>query len=248
MPRGSHGRGGRRDAGLAVGLVLLPPAAVARRAIAKSRALDGDLRLGPRARPHITLAMGCVDAEAIAQLAASLRELAQRTAPFEVVVESATAFETPRHVTAWYTVRRTRALATLHRACVRAVDALPHRRATPAAFIRPRGQGVSASAIRWVARYSEDAAFARYRPHITLGYGRPEEDPALPVTFTARRLALCHLGSHCTCAKILAEARLGGALSGGTAGSPGRGPRRGRGSRATSGRPRSAGGTPPTRR
>jgi 2'-5' RNA ligase len=232
-----------------VGLVLLPPAAVSRRAMAQSRGLGSALRLGPGARPHITLAMACVPRGALPRLSAWLREHARRTPPLEVTLESTAAVEGPRHVTAWYTARRTRDLAALHRACVAAVAALPRRRPTAEAFARRGGERPSASSLRWVARYADDAAGARYRPHVTLGYGRPDGDPALPLTFTARRVALCHLGPHCTCARILAEARLGGrGVSGGPGGSRGRGPRRGRGSPARSGRPRTAGGTRPTPR
>jgi 2'-5' RNA ligase len=213
---------------VAIGLVLIPPAPLARRLVAASRALGSELRLGPRARPHITLAMACLAPEALPALAAWLRSFARGTPAPEITLERTVALKGPRHVTAWVTVRRTRALAALHGACVKAVAARPRRRPTAAAFVRGPGERVSPSALRWVARYSEDAALGSYRPHVTLGYGEPADDPALPLTFVARRVALCHLGPHCTCARILAEARLS-SLSRRKAGSRGPGRDRGRG-------------------
>ncbi len=47
-------------------------------------------------------------------------------------------------------------------------------------------------------------------PHITLGYGQAKPPFSFPVAFAAARLALCHLGNHCTCRKVLASCRLSG--------------------------------------
>jgi hypothetical protein len=44
-------------------------------------------------------------------------------------------------------------------------------------------------------------------PHITIGYGQVD-DFTFTAEFTASKLALCHLGIHCTCRKVLAAAEL----------------------------------------
>jgi 2'-5' RNA ligase len=195
---------------VAVDVVVLPPAAVARRALAANRMLSGDLRLGPRALPHLTLAMAAVPAAALPAIARDLRTLARQTRPFEITLTGAVARRRSRHVTAWYEARRTRALLTLHRRSLEILSPHRRRRVTAAAFARPGGVGAGASARRWVARFEEDASHARFLPHLTLGYGAPapEAESEWPLKFPARRLALCHLGPHCTCARVLAEARL----------------------------------------
>lgn len=43
-----------------------------------------------------------------------------------------------------------------------------------------------------------------FLPHITLGKGTLDAK-AGETSFTASRLALCHLGNHCTCRKVLGE-------------------------------------------
>jgi len=42
-------------------------------------------------------------------------------------------------------------------------------------------------------------------PHISVGYGEITGLPS-PIEFRATQLALCHLGNHCTCRKVLASA------------------------------------------
>jgi hypothetical protein len=65
------------------------------------------------------------------------------------------------------------------------------------------GQGpIAASTLAWIRDFPSRSSFAFFWPHITVGYG---EAPSIdtPVSFTAVSLALCHLGNHCTCRKVL---------------------------------------------
>ncbi len=65
---------------------------------------------------------------------------------------------------------------------------------------------VDPSSVEWVRSYPEKASHESFHPHITLGYGRAKPSFSLPVTFGAAGLALCHLGNHCTCRRILVRA------------------------------------------
>jgi hypothetical protein len=196
---------------LAVDVVLLPPAAVSRRAIAASARLRGPLRLGPRAVPHVSLAMATVAAADLPSVVAWLRDAAPRFAPLALEIPRVEGHASGRHVTAWYDIERTRDLMALHYEAVAVLEDLrsgtPHRRMLA---LGP-GERVSASSLRWIQRFGTDAFGLRYHPHITLGYGAPAPEPALPIRFRASRLALFQLGSHCTCARRLAEVRLRGA-------------------------------------
>lgn len=72
--------------------------------------------------------------------------------------------------------------------------------------IYPSGE-VSRSSLEWIRNYRVKSSFERFRPHITLGYGVIKD-----VEFTAKldvsKLALCRLGNHCTCRKILAAVEI----------------------------------------
>ncbi len=71
------------------------------------------------------------------------------------------------------------------------------------------------STLLWIKHYPEKSSFENFFPHITIGYGEIDDYSfgsrkagSLPMRFTASKLALCHLGNHCTCRKILASAEL----------------------------------------
>jgi hypothetical protein len=63
------------------------------------------------------------------------------------------------------------------------------------------------STLLWIKNYPEKSAFENFFPHITIGYGQIN-NLSFAAEFTASKLALCHLGNHCTCRKILAAIQL----------------------------------------
>ena len=52
--------------------------------------------------------------------------------------------------------------------------------------------------VAWVTRFRADSSQARFDPHITVGIG-PTPVTIAPFDFTAREIAVCHLGRFCTC-------------------------------------------------
>ena len=69
---------------------------------------------------------------------------------------------------------------------------------------------VEESTLLWIKNYREKSSFGKFFPHITIGYGEPSNFLSFPIKFAASRLALCHLGNHCTCRKILVSIELSG--------------------------------------
>jgi hypothetical protein len=61
---------------------------------------------------------------------------------------------------------------------------------------------VAETTLLWIKNYREKSSFEMFSPHITIGYGQVGT-PAGPIEFRASKLALCHLGNHCTCRKVL---------------------------------------------
>jgi hypothetical protein len=75
----------------------------------------------------------------------------------------------------------------------------------------------SESTLAWIKNYPEKSSFEKFFPHITIGYGEINDysfgfpqGGVPPIEFAVSKLALCHLGNHCTCRKILASAELKG--------------------------------------
>jgi hypothetical protein len=63
---------------------------------------------------------------------------------------------------------------------------------------------IAATTLTWIRDFPRKSSFSFFWPHITLGYG-DASSLQNPVVFTAARLAICHLGNHCTCRKVLAS-------------------------------------------
>jgi hypothetical protein len=101
---------------------------------------------------------------------------------------------------------RTKVLQALHDAVRRTIEPHLSHDATPEMFVDP--SSISSSTIRWVNEYWASASFDRFWPHVTLGMGILPEGLSLPAPGLASRLALCHLGAHCTCRRILADTPL----------------------------------------
>ena len=66
---------------------------------------------------------------------------------------------------------------------------------------------VERSTLLWIKNYRDKSSFDNFLPHITIGYGEAT-DSGLPASFIASELAICHLGNHCTCRKVLWSVKL----------------------------------------
>jgi len=200
---------------IAVDIVLLPDEAMTQQAIRINRALVGEHRaeiLGPRTcLPHISLAMGIIeeiDVDVIRQL---LERLARETAVHQLTilgVESST--NTQGQTVILLAVERTPALQDLHERVMRETEPLFGHDATEDMIA---DEIVAPSTLEWIRNYPTQASFDRFAPHITIGYGRVEAGVSFPYPFVVERLALCHLGNHCTCRKVLAAAYLPGSAN-----------------------------------
>jgi len=66
---------------------------------------------------------------------------------------------------------------------------------------------VGESTLQWIKNYPAESGYENFFPHITLGYGEIRLE-SLPARFNVSKIALCRLGNHCTCRKVLAAAEL----------------------------------------
>jgi 2'-5' RNA ligase len=196
---------------IAVDVVLLPDAAVTELAVRLNRALVREfgsaIVLDPETcLPHISLAMGCIDRPAITAIAERLPILMRRSpvTTLHITGIAVTANSIGQKVSS-FAIKKTADLQAMHEAVMRDVGpSLGHD--VDASMIY---DGIAAeTALQWIRNYPEQAAHDRFFPHITLGYGQASTAMTFPIPFPATRLALCHLGNHCTCRKVLASVQL----------------------------------------
>jgi 2'-5' RNA ligase len=187
---------------LAVDVVLLPPDEVMAHATAVNQKLNTqeiDFKAADM-YPHLTLLMGCLEETWVPEAAALLQEVAEAVEPLSLRIKKIT---TKGSVS--FEIKRTAPLQDLHEMLSLKLAPLLSYDATAAQFYAP-GE-VKENAITYVNRFRQEASHENFWPHITLGLG---EHPAetIDLSFTADRLALCHLGKHCTCRQILREVQL----------------------------------------
>ena len=67
---------------------------------------------------------------------------------------------------------------------------------------------VEGGTLEWIKDYAKkyDNPLL-FDPHITVGFGETDKF-ILPIEFTASTIALCQLGNHCTCRKVIISSDL----------------------------------------
>lgn len=197
---------------IAVDIVLLPSQDVHDLAVAQNRRLvaegNSQIVLGPNeAIPHISLVMGCMDRRFVGKVEGIMQECIGQvaTGPLTIMGIAIMTNRLGQRISSLL-VQKTDWLQMLHEILLRQTEDIFSYRPQPS-MIYGRGP-VSQSTLDWIGSYRKQSSFHNFWPHITLGYGvaSPIE---LPVCFEAQAIALCHLGDHCTCRKVLAEVQSG---------------------------------------
>ena len=194
----------------AVDVVLLPTEAIMDRAIevnaelvekfGKKIALNKENCL-----PHISLAMGCVNERDIAAIGKILQTIAKECSLGDLrVVDIRTTANSAGEKVSVFEVEKTRELQLLHE---KIVEKLTLYLSCDVTGDMVYGTEVDELTLHWIKNYPKKSSFANFLPHITIGYGEIN-DFSFPIKFAASKLALCHLGNHCTCRKILVSIKL----------------------------------------
>ena len=190
---------------VALDIALLLPDAVAALAAVLNHRLDtgepGILRLDATHLPHITLAQLFARDESLPEL---FRQVDRASSAFRPLTLTVSGLDDAS--TAMLTFEENGSLHALHRALMDAVRAFEVAGGA-GAFFTEGDLPARDRDVAWVAGYRGEHAFENYRPHVTAGHGQGA-GPVEPFAFHADRLAVCHLGRHCTCRLVLYERRL----------------------------------------
>lgn len=199
---------------LAVDVVLLPDDALLAEILAITRRwLDQrpqHIVLDPvESLPHVSLAMGCVEEEAIPAVGRLLDGVAAGRPPVALAIRGLHVRTNADGDDVWsLDLEPTRELRRLHDQMMDLIGPHLAHDVTASMFVEP--SAVTGRTIEWVKTYPITASGDRFWPHITLGMGRLPTDLAYPAGGRAPRLALCHLGPHCTCRRLLLDRPLSG--------------------------------------
>ena len=149
-------------------------------------------------RPHVTLSQHFVNAERLTDVSAGVAAVLSGRPPLDLRVTGARRGRTAQALV----VAPTTALQRVHE---RLMDALvPFEVPGGAAGFQDDDAPPRDADVAWVTRFRVDSSYARFDPHITVGIG-PGPVTGDPFSFTAREIAICHLGRCCTCRNQLAH-------------------------------------------
>ena len=194
---------------VAVDVVLLPDEAMTAQAIRTNEALDqsSGSRIvldGKTCLPHITLAMGCIERSAIELIESILKTIADEAPIGELAVTGVvTSLNARNEQVSAFALAMTPALRALHERVMGAMQA--YFTYDVSGEMLCGTEKAAQTSLQWIATFREKAAFGAFFPHITIGYGSVKEAILFPMEMAASRLAVCHLGNHCTCRKVLAD-------------------------------------------
>jgi 2'-5' RNA ligase len=156
--------------------------------------------------PHISLAMGCIHQKNVPEIEIILKNTArEHPIDFLSAVRVHVQKNSSGEIVSVLQIENTDLLQELHEHLMKK---LSHFFSYDVRADMIFGdESVSKSTLLWIKNYPEKSSYSNFFPHITLGYGEIKITD-LPIEFSVSKLALCHLGNHCTCRKVLAEADL----------------------------------------
>jgi 2'-5' RNA ligase len=190
---------------IAVDVVLLPDEKMTAGAIGLNKTLSettsGKIALNrDNCLPHISLAMGCIEENYLPEIREILREIAGK---FPVKKLKATEINIQTNSlgeqVSLLGVEKTEQLKLLHETVMEKLEIFFTYDVTADMLLSEK---VAPTTLLWIGNYRRNSSFESFYPHITIGYGKAS-DIELPREFEICRLALCHLGNHCTCKKVL---------------------------------------------
>ena len=196
---------------IAVDVVLLPSEEMADKAVEANRELlkqcaDKIVLDTESCLPHISLAMGCIDERDIADIEKVLQTIAKQCSLGQLsVIGIHSGTNSAGEKVSVFQIEKTETLQSLHEQVMRRLK--PYFSYDVSADMVLSPPKASESSLLWIKNYPEKSSFEKFFPHITIGYGEINNF-SFPIKFSVSKLALCHLGNHCTCRKILSSVEL----------------------------------------
>jgi 2'-5' RNA ligase len=152
--------------------------------------------------PHVSLAMGCINEQDVQPIAQVLGTIAGECPIGELTVTGiAATLNAKGQQVSSFILAQTVELRSLHENVMNRMQTYFSYDVTPEMI--HGNEPVADSTLAWIATFREKSSFGAFFPHLTIGYGSVTEPTVFPIRMKASKLALCHLGNHCTCRKVL---------------------------------------------
>ena len=159
--------------------------------------------------PHIAVAIFPAKRDNIPDITKKIEQISKKCSPMALSIDTIAKHRTRAgEIVSTFHIPRPEILQLFHKTVMKSMKPYQAQPVGPETFAG-RVPTSSTECLYW---FSKTSTHKRYSPNIGLGFGDlPELIPGinLPVRFEAKKTAICHLGGHCTCQKILAQFDLG---------------------------------------
>ncbi len=155
--------------------------------------------------PHISLAMGCIDKNDLARIEKVLRQITNKYPVKELKVTGLDLhINSLGEQVSLLGVEKTEQLRLLHETVMEKLETFFTYDVTADMLLSEK---VAPTTLLWIKNYRQSSSFENFSPHITIGYGKAGGIELL-AEFEVCQMALCHLGNHCTCKKVLFSSKM----------------------------------------
>lgn len=154
--------------------------------------------------PHITLAMGIANEPDLKRINRKIENVTKNFSQLNIEITGLSyCIKESGKKSYSFRIKPTKKLVDLHGQIMKELLPILSYKVNLNMFYKEPNKIIDKISKFWVETYGEKHTDPKnYRPHISLKCPEAKYDN-FPIKFTASKLALCHLGDHCTCRKIL---------------------------------------------
>jgi hypothetical protein len=190
---------------IAVDIALLLPDKIEDLCIRINKEFERIRPLGKKDyKPHITLAMGIIDKKDVKPIQNYLKSI--KAKPLEISADKIRYRKTTEGNKSSLEVKNTKELQKLHEKVLKNIKQYLHKGADADMLYKGDETGIKESTKLWLDKFSEETAFEKYSPHISLSCY--DAKTKLPIKFKVDTIAFCHAGDGVTCRKIISSYKL----------------------------------------
>jgi len=159
--------------------------------------------------PHISLAMGAIETKKLPAIKNIVKKIAESFKPISLKIIKTSHIITPANIKSYQlNFEKNNKITKLHISIMNNLKNLLTYDVQPDMFYKNTSEEIDEVSMHWVKTYKSKASNPNnFNPHISLKCTKADYKN-FPVKFNASQLAICHMGKHGTCRKLLSSTLL----------------------------------------
>ncbi len=151
--------------------------------------------------PHLSLLMTVLSEQEISKLKNELKKITTKYLPIKLEVTSLQTKPAPENIYVTHLIiERSQKLLDLQADLVLLIQNFNLLKAKKENFYKNQAGDF---AISYTNNYLKNSTAKNFKPHFTIGFGKPTKQIELPKFLEINQLKLAHLGKYCTCRELI---------------------------------------------